>query len=500
MKTLFYNGKIITFNNKEYDSILVNDEIIEDIGFYSDFKNINCQTYDLEGKTVIPAFIDAHSHLSSYANSMLQVSLENATNHNDIKEYLIKFIKDRDLKDDEWIIANAYDDNNLEEGKINKNFLDKVSLTNPIVVQHKNGHNGVFNSKAIKLLNIITNDGILEEKEYMEYIKKVPMANFNDLIRSYDKAQQEYLKRGIVQIQEGILVKEMLPIYDYLINNDLIYLDTVVYPDLECYDIFKNKYPQTVDGYYHHIHLGGIKIILDGSPQSKTAWMLTNYVNSNTCGYGVMSDKDICSAIEKCLEDNVQLIAHCNGDAAINQYLTNLEKYNLPEIRKMRPVIIHAQLLNLNQLEQVKRLGVIPSFFVGHVYHFGDIHIRNFGIERAKIISPTKSCLDKNILFTFHQDTPVIEPNILETLWIATNRITKDGVVLGSDECINVNEALKAQTINVAYQYHEENIKGSLEKGKMANFLILDKDLTGVNKKDIRNIRIIKVVYHGKLI
>ena len=153
-----------------------------------------------------------------------------------------------------------------------------------------------------------------------------------------------------------------------------------------------------------------------------------------------------------------------------------------------------------DQLDLVKRLNMIPSFFVAHVYYWGDIHIKNFGKKRADLISVANSAIKKDVKFTFHQDSPVIEPNMLETVWCAVNRITKNGIILGEDERIKPLEALKAITINAAYQYFEENLKGSIKEDKLADLIILDSNPLKINKDDIRNIRVLETIKEGKTI
>nr|WP_270647445.1 amidohydrolase family protein [Paeniclostridium hominis] len=198
----------------------------------------------------------------------------------------------------------------------------------------------------------------------------------------------------------------------------------------------------------------------------------------------------------------MQLLAHCNGDAAsyqfINQYKLAKERCNLDNY--IRPVIIHAQLLPKDQLDAIKSLIMIPSFFLAHVYHWGDIHIKNFGFKRASKISLTNSYLKKNIIFTLHQDSPVIKPNMLETIWCAVNRVTKNKLLLGEDERISPLDAIKAVTINGAYQYFEENTKGSIKEGKLADLIILDKNPLKVNPMDIKDIKILETIKEGNSI
>ena len=259
-------------------------------------------------------------------------------------------------------------------------------------------------------------------------------------------------------------------------------------------------FPHAVRRYDHRLKIGGYKIFLDGSPQGKTAWMKTPYQtgSGNDAGYGTMRNEEVLFAAKKAVENQMQLLAHCNGDAACEQYLCAAEK--TPGIAKIRPVMIHAQLLQPEQMDAVKNCGMIPSFFIGHVFYWGETHIQNFGFARAEKISPAASALKKGILFTFHQDSPVTEPNMLETVWCAVNRITKTGKVLGTDEKIPVLEAIRAVTINAAYQYFEETEKGSLSPGKTADLVVLDQNPLKTAPEKINRISVVRTVKNGQTI
>lgn len=200
----------------------------------------------------------------------------------------------------------------------------------------------------------------------------------------------------------------------------------------------------------------------------------------------------------------MQILAHCNGDAACGQYIRVFEKAAAAEGKTLpadiRPVMIHAQLLGLDQIPNVKAMGMIPSFFAGHVYHWGDIHADNLGMERASHISPAASAEKEGIAYTFHQDAPVIEPDMLETVWCAVNRCTKNGKVLGSKERISVTDALKAVTVNTAYQYFEERERGSIAPGKRADFVILSENPLEKDKMQIRDIRVLATIKDGDVI
>ena len=160
--------------------------------------------------------------------------------------------------------------------------------------------------------------------------------------------------------------------------------------------------------------------------------------------------------------------------------------------------MIHGQLLGRDQIPRLKPLGMIPSFFAAHVFHWGDVHIQNLGLERAGRISPLKSALEAGLLFTLHQDSPVIPPDMLETVWCASVRKTRGGILLGAEERIPVYEALKAVTCNGACQYFEENRKGTIAPGKLADFVILDGNPLDTEPEALRGIQVLETIKEGK--
>ena len=134
------------------------------------------------------------------------------------------------------------------------------------------------------------------------------------------------------------------------------------------------------------------------------------------------------------------------------------------------------------------------------MYYWGDTHIKNLGMERANKISPAGSTEKKDIIFTFHQDTPVILPNMLETIWCAANRKTRDGVLLDQEECLSVYDALKAVTINGAYQYFEEEEKGTISIGKRADFVILSDNPLDIEKESIKDMTVMATYKDGECV
>lgn len=522
---IFYNGNIITMTgNKNPEAAAFTDGKISFLGKLSDvlsdgsFKNH--KRVDLKGRTLMPSFIDSHSHFTSVASSFLDISLEDAESFRDICEKIENYIKTQKPEKGKWITAKGYDQNFLKEkAHPTASVLDRISKDYPVIIHHRSGHMGVFNSKAMEILGIDKNTkspeggniekkegvptGYMEENAFIEYSKKVPMHSLEDMKNAYIKAQQKYASCGITTIQEGMTVDQLIPMYEMLKGENLLFLDLVCFCGIESGKKFMETFKDHKGKYIDRIKIGGCKIFLDGSPQGRTAWMRKPYENSNDYrGCGTMSDEAVYSSLKKAFEDNMQLLAHCNGDRAVQQYLEAAEKLKSQgcDISRIRPVIVHGQLMGTDQIKDAKDLGFIVSFFAAHVYHWGEIHLENFGKERGSHISPAGSALKNGMIFTFHQDSPVIEPDMAETIWCSVVRKTKSGLCIGEEERIPVYEALKAVTVNAAYQYFEENEKGTIENGKKADLIILDINPLSCKKEELRNMKVLCTIKEGKTV
>ncbi len=261
--------------------------------------------------------------------------------------------------------------------------------------------------------------------------------------------------------------------------------------------------------YVNHYKLLGGKTWLDGSPQGKTAWLTEPYYevpegqSKDYRGYGTQEDDVVKDYFKTLIENNIQVNVHCNGDAASDQFIRCYRKA-LEESgneNDLRPVMVHSQTVREDQLDQMKELGIIPTFFLDHIWYWGDYYYESIlGPERANRISPAKSSLKRGMNYTIHQDPPVKLPNQILGIHNAVNRETQKGRVLGPDQCLTIEEALKAVTINGAYQYFEENTKGSIEEGKVADFVILDKNPITTDKKLLKTINVLKTVKEDKVI
>ncbi|ENZ03060.1 hypothetical protein HMPREF1092_00246 [Clostridium thermobutyricum] len=534
-RIIYYNGTILTIDDKSsiFEALLIEDGIIKELGSSNEIlklKDSNTDLVDLKGNTIMPSFIDSHSHITSYAQTLRLVNLYNCTSFEDIFNTLKNFIDKNNLKEDEWITGFNYDHERLREKEHpTKLLLDKLSKTNPIILSHISGHMGVINSIGLNLFNITKDSinpdggeiikfkdsneptGLLKENAFIQNTFKIPVPSVSDLSDLLVKAQEDYLKFGITTCQDGFTRKEEFEILDYSSKNKKLKMDIVSFIDIKnnkkIYDENKETY---VKGYINNFRIGGYKMFLDGSPQGRTAWMLTPYKdinnpdkNSEEFGIGTLTDEEVSNFIEQALNDNAQILSHCNGDAAAKQLIYSFKKVlneRNESFTSTLPVMVHAQLVRDSQLKDMKEIGMIPSFFTAHSYFWGDIHIKNFGLERASKISPAKSALNIDLTFTFHQDTPVLMPDMFRTIWCSVNRITLNGVTIGEDEKISVLDSIKAVTINAAKQYFEDDKKGSLEKGKFADMIIIDKNPFEINPIDLYKIKILETIKSGEVL
>lgn len=525
MKELYYNGEILTMEREETaEAVLVEDGRIAAVGEREKLERMAPEAVkrDLNGHTLMPAFIDPHSHFTAAAAGLLQAPLEEAASFSELEEKIKAFIADNGVEAGKWVTGDGYDHNMLAEGTHpDRELLDRAAPNNPVVIKHKSGHVGVFNTMALEKLGITEQTqapeggvigkkdgrltGYMEEAAFVGNVRKTPLPDLQDFMQALIKVQEKYASYGITTVQEGMMVEELIPIYRELLDSGQLKLDVVGYADLAASDGIKVAFPASVKGYDRHFRLGGYKIFLDGSPQGRTAWMLTPYVaekgREEYYGYPTMKDEDVRAALKRASEEGVQLLAHCNGDAASAQYIACAkavmeEGFSLEECR---PVIVHAQFLNRRQLPEVKACHMIPSFFIAHVYYWGDVHLKNFG-ERAELISPAASAQKAGIRFTFHQDTPVVEPDMLRTVWCAVCRRTKAGKLLGGEERISARAALEAVTVNAAFQYGEEAKKGSIRAGKLADLVILDKNPLKTPVEELFDIQVLQTVKEGRTI
>lgn len=487
---------------------------------------------DLDGKSLLPGFIDGHSH---FINSLTLASQANVFpppfGPGDSIEGIISALKalqkDGKIQPGELILAYGYDDNVLpEDHKLSAADLDPHFPDNPVMVGHVSLHGAVLNSLALKKYDVTAETetppggiivrkpgsnepaGLLMETAFLPIFSSLPKPSPEQSMAALEQGQLIYAAAGITTAQEGATHMADLAILQRGAVEGKLFIDIVAYPFITEFDeVLKSNPPSSFGTYNHRLKLGGIKITTDGSPQGKTAHFTTPYLTGGPggeqdwAGEPTFPEATIMSMVKQVYDANLPLIVHCNGDAAIDNFLL-AHRLALGDAKAgdHRTSIIHCQFVRPDQLDTIAAWKIIPSFYTEHTYFFAETHIKNRGKTQAEFISPLKTALSKEIIFANHTDFNVAPIDQLFVLWTAVNRVSRDGQVIGADERISPLEALKALTINAAYWYREEDTKGSLEVGKFADLVILEKNPLTVDPMTIKDIKVLETIKEGKTV
>lgn len=470
---------------------------------------------DCGGHCVMPGLIDPHSHFSGATQYFTAADLAGARDVDDVVRRLADFARRRHwpldaspsaaADDGVILIGVGLDSNDLPGGTMpTRRDLDRVSATLPVIVNHVSGHNLSCNTRMLELAGIGADtpdptggryrrdadgmpDGRCEEPPAMSpiftYIQAHQRLDMRDLLGDM---QDLYASHGITTVQDGATTAHDAAVFADAADAGLLGLDLVSYPMFgeDVAGIFRDHAKFDSSDYHGRFRFGGCKLFMDGSPQARTAWLTEPYVpGPEGPGYRGHATVDLDEAYRFTLDavdEGRQLLCHCNGDAAsdafLDLYARALDNTSNPRGHALRPVMVHCQFARRDQFERMRSLGMIPSIFVSHTWYWGDAHIANMGRERAMRISPVHDALDLGLPFTFHTDSPVIEPNLFEAVWCAATRVTKDGVHLDPAQRVGVYDGLKAVTVNAAAQYGEDASKGTLEPGKRADLVVLERN------------------------
>lgn len=488
---------------------------------------------ELGEKALIPGMIDAHGHFTMAARMINFANASSppvgpAENIGDIVALMKAHIANSKPAKGEWVMGYGYDDSLLAENRHpTREDLDAISTDYPIFLMHVSGHLAAVNSAALAAvgMNADTPDpkggvirrlagtnepnGVLEEKAIYPFMMPYFESSAKDpakLAQQIAKAVTYFASYGVTTIQDGATAIHDVKMLKAMGQQGLLTADIAAFPHAT---MLNGADPKTLfeTEYTNGLRVSGIKFSLDGSPQGRTAWMTHHYhelpdgAEEGYTAYPTVDPVAYKAEAKAVLQAGIPILVHANGDAAIDLALDSVdEAFAGQEIPDHRSVIIHAQLMREDQLDRAKKLKMIPSFYSAHPFFWGDWHRLSFGDERAFGISPTGTALKKGIPFTVHNDTPVVPPDMMRLLWSTVNRETRKGVVLGPDERISAKDALHAMTLGAAYQYFEEETKGSLTKGKQADMVILGTNPLEVDSHELKDIPVLETISHGKTI
>jgi predicted amidohydrolase YtcJ len=535
---IIFGGMIVTVDDKlpQAEAIAIKAGRITAVGSRADVLKAEQGTAtvlkDLGGRTLTPGFIDSHSHFIDSLSIADRVNVSAppvgpAKSPAEIVSTLQVAAKTRGLKPGELLLGYGYDENLMPDGNpLSRDALDQAFPDNPVAVIHVSMHGAVLNSMAFSkfgykdgmptpaggviLRKGSTQDlqGLVMETAYLQMFSNLPNPTRETEVAAAKAGQLLYAAAGITTAQEGATHAPQVEQLKRIAAQGGFIIDVVAYPFILDLDKVLETNPTTTFGKYDNgLKIGGCKLTPDGSPQGKTAWFTTPYLTGGPAG-----EKDwkgepglpievMLAGTKKCYENGLQVLFHANGDAAIDFLIKAHEASAAGDLAKdRRTVAIHAQFIRRDQLPKFKEYKIIPSFFTDHTFFFADTHVLNRGRAQTDFISPMKSAYELGLSPTNHSDAFVVPVDQMLTIWTAVNRVSRSGAAIGADERITPLQALKAITINAAYQYREEDSKGSIEVGKRADLVVLSDNPLTIEPMKIRNIKVLETIKDGKSI
>ena len=394
----------------------------------------------------------------------------------------------------------GYDDTLLAEKRHpTREELDAVSTEHPIAIGHVSGHLMVANSAALALLGIDADtpdpeggiigrktgskepNGLLEETATEQLVGILMDLGLLDIYRMIKSATAEYAAVGVTTAQSGGVVPELAKGMSLFSRLGVIPLRLVVFPfEREFGEVLYNGEYTADDFDTDRLTMSAVKIVADGSIQGFTGYLSLPYHtpfhgDADYRGYPAVLREELFKKVEALHAAGYQLAIHGNGDESIEDILDAFESAQLKHPRPdPRMILVHSQMAREDQVARMKALGVTPSFFSAHTWYWGDRHRDIFiGPDRAAVISPARWALDHGLRFSSHLDTPVVPMQPLQAVWSQVFRQTYGGDVLGPEQRIDVMQALRAVTIDAAWQVFQEDDRGSLEPGKYADLVVL---------------------------
>lgn len=551
--SIYSGGDILTMRGTapEYvESLVVKDGKILFAGPLADSARLagaNSKRIDLKGKTLLPGFIDTHGHFVYFGKNLVDANLFNCA---DIAELVSRMKKQVErTPEGAWIVGFGYQARTLKEGRApTSEELDQISADRPVMIVDSSGHLGAANGQAFQAAGITADTpdptggsfarktdgksllGPMEETALNAVRSKRPALTGELAARAITGAAEVWASYGQTTAMEaglglgnddiGIVLnaidKKLLPIDLYIAAKDSSLDDTLA----AAYSV-ASQYNPNSDGvveklrsarpdldrrYVNRVRMGGVKFWLDGSLD--TAWFTQPYTQNPPgktgafSGYRQIPDEVLDAVFDKYWTSDLQIHMHMNGDAAADQALSAIAKaVKKHGMRDHRPVFVHATLVRVDQIEKIKTYGAIPSFLTAGITTGGDAVVRLWGKERAAIALASRTFLRNGLPFTFSHDAPVTPvPSILALIDAGVNRISASGQVVGPEETIPPYHALRAVTAMAAYQLKEETSKGTLEAGKLADLVILEKNPLKVESTTIKDVVVLETIKEGKTV
>ena len=505
MDLIVINGRVETMdaNNSVVQAVGIRNGRIAVLGTNNDViaeRHGGTTVIDAKGKAVLPGFIEPHNHMVGYSTNLLEVDVRTPPNRNisDIVDRLRERASITPPGD--WIRGRGYDDTGLQDMRHpTRNDLDAASTEHPIAIVHNSGHMLAANSTALEKAGIHDEtpdpaggrigrfpasgepDGMLYETAQGLVHQLLPTYTEGNVRTGFVQAQDEYLRRGITTIHDASVSNargvDIMHTYHQAQREGFLKFRVNMFIQWEY--LKDSNFAWQTGGGDEWVRVAGCKIVSDGSIQGITAALREPYhCDPNEQGWLIYEQDELNDIVMTLHQRGYQIATHANGDAAIDAILAAYENA-LRAVPKVdhRFRIEHCQVCVPEHISKMRDLGVIPNFFPNHVYYFGDRHRDRFlGPDRVTHLDPIGSAIQAGIRPLLHSDCPVTPVNPLFCIQNAIARVTSSGKVLTEVERVATREAISMMTVNAAYGAFEENVKGSLEIGKLGDLVVLNHD------------------------
>ena len=533
---VYYHGDIITMDGDRpqyVEAVAQKDGKIDFVGTKADALRKYGQQVrliDLEGATMLPGFLDPHSHFMFALRMVNQVNVAappvgTSTNIAQIIEKLEGFVRENDIPEDGWVIGWGYDQDLIEEKRhITKLDLDEAFPKRKVMLIHVSAHGAVLNSQALEWAGIDANTktpdggiiarlpgndepaGLVMETAYLPIFAKLPQPSEKEMLDLMKPAQMMYAENGYTQVMEGFTHVTELAFLQKAAREERIFLDILALPaftDMETW-LGNPKYPFGV--YDNGLKIQACKITLDGSPQARTALVSKPYLTGGPDGEkgwkgeSSITQEQLDAITSKLFAAHIPMHIHANGDGAIDMMIETVQKAGITAKDDRRTVIVHSQFQRPDHLPRYVELGLTPSYFTLHTFYWGDVHVKNIGKDAAYFISPLKAAKEAGIIFSNHTDFNVTPLDPFFVLWSAMARESRAGQIIGPDQRVDAYTALQAMTTGPAWQVFEEGRKGKIRQGMLADFVVIENNPLEQKVSEIRDNEVLATIKEGRVV
>ena len=538
MDLILINGKIYTMdeNRTVAEAIAIKNHIIKAIGSTEEIlrlKKDNTIIHDLEGKALLPGFNDSHMHLVNYGYALTQVNLIGASTIEELNERVVKFIEENQIEEGKWIRGRGWNqDYFIGEKRFPTRYdLDKISTVNPIVVTRACGHVVVVNTKALKLLNIGKSTeqvegghfdldengeptGVFRENAVGLIYDNLPTPTVEEIKNMMINAIKDINKVGITSVGTDDFealpdrnYENILKAYEELKNEDKLNVriyEQCLLPSMDKLETFIEKGYRTSMG-DNLFKIGPLKLLIDGSLGARTAALVEPYSDDPTTrGITTATQGELDDLVDLAHRNNIQVAIHGIGDKAMYMAFESIEKSlnNSPK-DDHRHGIVHCQITDeylLNKFEELNAIAYIQPIFLDYDWKIVKDRV---GEERERTSYNWKTMVNEGVSIACGSDSPVEIFNVMKGIYEAVTRKDLDGNPKGGwlpEQSLTVEEAVYGYTIGGAYASFEEDIKGSLEVGKLADMVVLSEDIFYIDEDKIKDIDIHMTILGGKIV